>query len=213
MKGRGFLVVVMMTGLATLLLGVGLLRGQPAQATDQAQPPPASEPGGLGLRLDTAWSLAEEAARGWASDAQLVDLSATWAGADEQALLEGPRAWTLVFYSPGRSAVLYVAAGPGRARPVREAQVHTSLPTVDTPAGPIGPEEAVMVFLGRGGRAFLEEHPGATVHLRLGSRGGQGAKWILLAIDPEQGSQFGLSVDATTGEVRFATDLSDGGGA
>jgi hypothetical protein len=202
---------MVLSGLATLLLGIGLLGGPPLQATGQVQPPPASAPDGSGLRLDTARSLAEEAAQAWAVDARLVDVSATWTRADERVLLEGPRAWTLVFYSPERSAILYVAAGPGRARQGREARVHSPPPVADIPTGLIGPEEAVMVFLERGGRAFLEEHPGATVHLSL-EGGEEGTFWALIAVDPGRGDRYGLTVDAATGQIRFTVDPSNGGG-
>lgn len=177
--------------------------GQPVQ-------PPAFFPVGLTANEESARAQAGRAAQEWASDAQLADVSALWNRPDERSLLEEPPAWTFVYYSPRRAALLFVSADSWSARVGREVAIGQPLPAIDLQRSTLGPGEAAMIFLESGGRSFLADHPGVPVRLFLTAGESGEPVWTFLALDLAGGAPFGVSVNAVSGEATVVNATTGG---
>jgi hypothetical protein len=153
------------------------------------------------VELWDAYGQARAAVRAQAEDAQLVSASTQWQTANERTLLGGAHNWTFVFHSPASRSSFDVAADAGTAQVVNETGVEIAPETMDEGAWQAGPQDALLVFLAAGGRAFLAKHPQAMVDLHLGRDDAGRMVWTVVALDPGDRSLLSVLVDAETNEI------------
>lgn len=187
--GVGYLVLM-----AYLLWG-RLLNGTAGETAVALPPAPAL------VDLWDAYAQARGAAQAQAADAQLVSASTQWQTVDEEALLAGNSDWSFVFYSPERGRSLDLVVSAGGAQVVNQTQVWMAPRGMVEGAWRAGPEDALLVFLAYGGRAFLDEHPLAVVDLHLAAGDEGEPVWAIVALDPEGRGLLSLLVDAETRQV------------
>lgn len=193
MKTRRVLIVLLVATLGvTGVMAVWAWTARPGAVspTVPAGPSPAVP------TAEEALSLAQEAARGWQGDAQLVGVSASWSRARRETLLAGPTGWSFVFYSPAAGEVRYVGVDGGGATLGRQFPAPTPPETLEGWRFPAA--DALLVFLASGGERYLRERPGAAVHIHLGAESGR-AVWTVLAVEGTQ-EPFFVCLDALTGE-------------
>jgi len=194
------------------LIGMGIgyliLLGYMLQSRNTAFTPEkmaSPEPTRVLIELWDAYEQARVVAQQQAEDAQLVSASTQWQGAEERALLEGAGDWAFVFYSPARGVSLDVVVSAGAARIVNQTRVWNDPNTMAEGAWQTGPRDAMLIFLARGGRAFLDEHPQAVVNLRLSENEQGDAVWdvVALALASEEHNRrlFSMQVNAKTNHV------------
>ncbi len=206
---RKFWLTFLIIGASVVLLVGGVLLLP--KATNTSDPPampsplaPVFFPSALAADMNSARAQAEILAEEWSGDAQLLDVSASWRGANGETLLQGPRSWNLLFYSAARAALLYVTADSWNAQQVRETTARQSIVPLDMAVVEIDAGEAAMLFLAAEGQSFLQAHSDATVHLFLSARENQNPLWSIIALAPG-GEPVGLSIDAVTGSTMPVT--------
>jgi hypothetical protein len=160
---------------------------------------PTATPGSV--ELWKAYEQARQAAEERWPDATLVSASTQWQRADEQALLAGAVDWSFVFYSPEKRSTLDVVCAPGSVQVVKETRAWVAPGALDEGNWRAGPRDALLAFLAYGGRAFLTQHPEAVVGLNLGPDEENSPVWAVVALDGDDGSVLGVSVDAETGSI------------
>lgn len=125
-----------------------------------------------------------------------LSASAQWQAATEEALLGGPAQWSFKFYAPESSRVLDVVVTREAARVAKRTHVSNARATLAEGAWLDGPRDPLLVFLARGGRDFLEQHPQAVVTLHLAAGEGPGPRWDVAAVALGDRSVIALRIDA-----------------
>jgi len=187
-------------GIGYLLLLGYLVWGNafsPIAAATIASPTPTR----MLVDLWDAYRQARAAAQAQAEDAQLVSASTQWQAVSEETLLDGANNWSFVFYSPANSSSLDAVVNAGTARVVNQTRVWVTPRALAEGGWQSGPQDALLVFLACGGRAFLDEHPQAMVDLHLAEDDEGGVVWTIVALDPKDRSVLSLLVDAESGQV------------
>lgn len=140
---------------------------------------------------------AEPIARQWAADARLVSLSAIWdAGRPFQ---DGEGDWSLLYYSPTKSATALVSVHDGRAALVG---VHGRTQSITLPqenGWQIDSPTAIDRMRAAGGDEFLRSQPDAIVSLSLDLS--QDAVWSVRLIDQMSRRAFAVRVSIDSGEI------------
>ena len=153
------------------------------------------------VELWKAYERARQAAEDRWPDAALVSASTQWQRADEQVLLAGAVDWSFVFYSTEKRSTLDVVCGPGSVQVVKETRAWVAPGALDEGKWRTGPRDALLAFLAYGGRSFLAQHPEAVVGLNLGPHEQNRPVWAVVALDGDDGSVLGVSVDVETGAI------------
>ncbi len=189
------------------LVAIVVLRGRgqtPPAAAEPASTPtvaPLYTPPASDVTAKSLYPLAEEKARGWREDAQLVSARGTW----EQTavnLVGQPVQWEYRFYSDTSKLLYFVivtpdgqVAGTQHVRPVYRppALLPVASWQVDSPA-------ALTNWLNAGGGTFLGSRPGVQVAAQLSVRqAGASAQWTVVGYDPKkEDDHFAATVDAQT---------------
>ncbi len=159
---------------------------------------------GLAPRMPLAEAArrAEERARAWASDAELVWVKGSWRPQEHQNTEQPPIAWTLHYYSPSRRETASVTV-KGENLFWIPPRATTTQPAPLAPFPPAhGIEVAWMGFRAAGGNDFLRAHPSALVQYRL-QRSGEGLVWIVLAYEGEHSLE--VRTDANSGKLLSPT--------
>ncbi len=185
--GLGLLVAVTYGALAILLVNSSFTRA-------------ADSPG---FTAREALPAAEEAARAWQSDAQLVSVNASWRGLPPDELISEEVNWSYTFFSPqARSARIWSVTPQGAAAAdTIDASPNTRV--LDYAAWKVDSPQVLTTFLEYGGRRFLEENPEATVSLRLGpTEDGDSSIWLAFGLSSSNRATLTVQVDPASGEVR-----------
>jgi hypothetical protein len=185
----GMAVVVVYGILAILLVGV---------------PGRSASPGGLTAK--DAYPLALEKAQTWQTDAQLVSATASWRDLTAEQLLEEDASWGFTFFSPQSRQIKIISVTEAGAQGVESINVPPTLRVLDVTSWQVDSPQVLGLFLDRGGRDFLAQHPEATVSLRLGlEEGGEGLVWLAFGIDNTDRSTMTLQIDGNSGNVMSPT--------
>jgi hypothetical protein len=196
----GVVLVLVYGTLAVLVVGFSG-RGLP-----QSSPPTDSGLTDVPLTAKEAYALALSEARSWQNDAQLVSATASWAnvGSEEQLLQDV--AWGFTFLSAQSAETQIISVTRLGAERVREMRSSSAVRTADVASWQVDSPEVVSLFLEHGGRDFVNQHPGATISLRLGPEE-ENARlvWLAIGIHSVDKSTMVLEVDASTGEVLDGT--------
>jgi hypothetical protein len=195
----GVMLIAVYGALAVLIVGFSGPRA--------AETAPTTESGvGEGpLTAREAYALASSEAQNWREDAQLVNATASWAnvGSEEQLLRDV--AWGFTFFSPQSAETQIFSVTRMGAERAREMRGTSTAGMADVASWQVDSPEVVNLFLNHGGSDFLNQHPGATITLRLGpEQDGSRLVWLAMGIQSADKATFVLQVDAGTGEVLSA---------
>jgi hypothetical protein len=156
-----------------------------------------------GFSARDALPAAEEAARAWQSDAQLVSANASWRGLPPDELLTAEVSWSYTFFSPQARTVRVWSVTPQGAAAAETITANPNTRVLDFATWKVDSPQVLTTFLDHGGRGFLEENPEATVNLRLGpSEEGESSIWLAFGLSSSNRSTLTVQVDPTSGEVR-----------
>lgn len=152
-----------------------------------------------------AYQRAEMAARASGPDVKAVSASTQWQAATEDALLAGADQWSFGFYGVKDKKAIDVVVTPGSARLANQTRVWDAPLTLSEGAWQQGPRDALLVFLARGGREFLQKHQQAVVSMHLANSEEAGPLWDVAAVTTGDRSLVAVRIDAETLEVLSAT--------
>lgn len=155
----------------------------------------------VGFTAKTAYPLAEEAAKGWREDAQLLSATAAWGEATEKELASGKTSWGFYFLSPLARQIKAFSVSGESATGTKTFDLTSTPQGIDLSRWQVDSPEAIKIFLDQGGRDFLARYPGAAVHLRLAAQEDGRLVWTASGLSSQDKSTFSLEIDATTGEV------------
>jgi hypothetical protein len=179
-----------------------LIIGFSGSGSPQSSPPTDSGPTEVPLTGREAYALAASEARNWQDDAQLVSATASWANVASEEQLAEDVAWGFTFLSAQSAETQIVSVTRVGAERAREMRSTSTMRTADVASWQVDSPEVVNLLLEHGGRDFLNQHPGATISLRLGpEEESSRLVWLAIGIQSADKSTMVLKVDASTGEV------------
>jgi hypothetical protein len=144
---------------------------------------------------------ADQAARTWQGDAQLVSATATW-GFAEIDDLSAPVDWTYQFFSPDTQQLYVVNVGEDRATPLVGSLSPYKLPTIAPGRWRADSHEALSAWLNEGGASFLDSHSVVDVNARVRQVEQGRIEWSVVGVARDQNEQHVVVMDAETGSVR-----------
>jgi hypothetical protein len=191
----GVLVVAVYGTLAVLIMAMS--------GTDSAaeEPPP-----GPAVTARDTYPAAVSEAQSWQSESQLVSATASWSNVRGGEDLREAPAWGFTFLSPQTRKIRVVSVTPDGAEHVQTADAGPRTRGVEVSAWQVDSSEVVEIFLNNGGSGFLDQHPGATVSLRVGlEEDSDRLVWYAMGIHSAERATLVIAVDATTGELLSTT--------
>lgn len=172
-----------------------------AQRADDIAPTPAYD----GRSAIVAYAQARNAALAWQPDAQIVTAQATWPqGATVEQLRQGQESWGFTFYSPVAEKIGIFSVIEDKAQFVSEGDHEQTEPLLSASGWNLDSEEAVEIFLTRGGNRFLAEGGVATLTMALMANDiGENGRlvWQISLFSLQTGNAFTMYLDATSGEI------------
>ena len=153
-----------------------------------------------------AYPAALSEAQNWQTDAQLVSVTASWANVSSETDLIEEAPWGFTFFSPQTRLVAVVSVSAHGAAVAQTSSATAKTRPFEPAAWQVDSTDVLKLFLNNGGRAFVTEHPGATVSLRGGLEE-SGARLVWYAIGLHSGDRATLvvAIDATSGDVLSVT--------
>ena len=166
----------------------------------QSRRPAASSPE-TAFTAQTAYPLAEGAAKDWRDDAYLLSATAAWSQATEKGLREGKTSWAFYFLSPlARQIRVFSVTAEGVAG--TRTMDALSVPSgIDPSRWQVDNPEVIRLFLEQGGQGFMEQHPDASLHLRLAADEDGRLVWMASSLSSGSKENLSVKIDAQTGEV------------
>jgi len=166
---------------------------------------PTSHPGNAAVVVENlprmtaknAHQVAEPIALKWASDAQLISLSATWDRG--QVFQSGEGDWSLLYYSQANNATASISVYDGQATMIA---AHGISRVIDIPPGSkwhIDSETAIDLLEAAGGNEFLRAQPDATVTMSLDFT--RDTTWRVRFIDQMSRRVFSAMVSIDEGQI------------
>lgn len=153
-----------------------------------------------------AYPAAFTAAENWQADAQLVSATASWPDVTSEEDLDRAVAWGYTFLSPQTRQIQVVSVSPQGTEAVQTVNAGPKTRSTDVTSWQVDSEEVLRLFLDNGGRDFLEQHPGATVTLRVAlEEDAERLVWYAMGIYSPDRATLVVSVDASTGELLGVT--------
>jgi hypothetical protein len=154
-----------------------------------------------GFTAQEALPSAQEAARAWQEDAQLMSANASWRGLPPDELLDEEVSWAFVYFSPGARSLRVFQVTPDGAEEAETMDANPHTRVVDTGSWLVDSPDVLNAFLNQGGRDFLHENPEATITLRLGStEDGDSPVWLAVGISSEDKETIVVQIDPVNGE-------------
>jgi hypothetical protein len=143
---------------------------------------------------------ADQAARSWQEDAQLVSASTSWpfVRLDD---LSMPVDWTFQFFSPSTHKLYVVHTSESQVVPIREALSPYTLPTVSVGEWHVDSHQALGTWLDQGGGRFLDRYPVVDISARLRVTEGGRSEWSVVGIVKGSQTVHVVQVDAQSGSV------------
>ena len=192
----GAMLIAVYGTLAILIIGFS------GNAPPGSTPTSDSSTGEGPLTAREAYALALSEARNWQDDAQLVSATASWANVGSEEQLAEDVAWGFTFLSGQSAETQILSVTRVGAERVREMRSTSAMRAADVASWQVDSPQALALFLEHGGRDFLNQHPGATISLRLGpEEESSRLVWLAMGIQSADKSTMVLEVDASTGEV------------
>jgi hypothetical protein len=193
-------------GLAVLVVVVFAILSQvisrsPAQTAAQTAPPvqvhslPEISQSARGF-----YPRADQAARSWQGDAQLVSATASWSFAQLDDFSR-PVDWTFQFYSPGTHQLYVVSVGEEQVLPVTGMLSPYELPAVTMDNWRVDSHRALSAWLSYGGAAFIRGYSVVDVSARLRHSQDGRLEWSVVGVVRDSQTVHLVRVDATSGQV------------
>lgn len=155
---------------------------------------------------------ADQAARTWQADAQLVSATATWGFAEIDDLSQ-PVDWTYQFYSPETQQLYVVNVSESRATPLVGSLSPYKLPTIAPGRWRADSYEALSAWLNEGGAAFLNNHSVVDVNARIRQVEDGRVEWSVVGVARDQDDHHVVVMDAETGSLGGAARVAPPGPA
>ncbi len=149
------------------------------------------------------YPLAEEKAKGWREDAQLVSCSGTWTQTALN-LVGRPVQWTYRFYSAQAKTLYFVTVTPdGRVAGTQHLrQVYQPPPILPVEIWEVDSPAALTNWLNYGGGQFLGNNPGIDVIAQLSVRtAGADPEWTIVGFNNKNEEFFTATVNAVTAQT------------
>ena len=145
----------------------------------------------------TAYDLARPVTLRWAKDSLLLSVSGTWDSGSN--VLDGEGDWSLLFYSPSKSAIALVSVTEGSATVVNTHGVMKQPRAQSAELWRLDSPEVVNVLRSNGGDDFLQAQPQAGLVLSLNLVGE--TTWRARLINQETRRILEVQLDADDGEL------------
>jgi hypothetical protein len=142
---------------------------------------------------------ADQAARSWQGDAQLVSTTASWSFARIDDFSK-PVDWTFQFYSPGTRQLYVVNVNETSVSPITGALSPYELPTVSMERWRIDSHEALGTWLDYGGASFMNQYSVVNVSARLRHAEDGRLEWSVVGVVDSQ-TFHQVRIDAANGQV------------
>ena len=192
----GVILVLVYGILAILIVGVS------GSGSPDSTPTSESGTGEGPLTAREAYALAVSEAQNWRQDAHLVNATASWVNVASEEQLAEDVAWGFTFLSAQSREAKIVSVTRLGAESARDMPSTAAMRTADVTLWDVDSPEVVSLLLDHGGRDFLNQHPGATISLRLGpEEESSRLVWLAIGLQSADKSTMVLEVDASTGEV------------
>jgi len=182
-----------------LLIVVGLLVYSQWGRTAGLAPP--SGLAAYGVTARQALAPAAELAAQWQKDAGLAAASCTRPAAGMQP--QGEVEWAFQFFSPSTQRLALIMVTGGEPLMVRESLSPYAMPTFSTGQWPVDSDQALQVWLDRGGNIVVERRPDVdlAMQLRMSDEEGEYPVWVVAGVVAGGESVFIVTVNATNGMV------------
>lgn len=192
----GVIVVLVYGTLAILIIGVS------GSGSPESTPTSRSGAGEGPLTAREAYALAVSEAQNWREDAQLENATASWLDVASEEQLAADVAWGFTFLSAQSREAKILSVTRLGAESARDMPSTAAMRAADVALWDVDSPEVLSLLLEHGGRDFLNQHPGATISLRLGpEEDSSRLVWLAIGIQSADRSTMVLEVDASTGEV------------
>jgi hypothetical protein len=145
---------------------------------------------------------AEELARAWQGDAQLIGVVATWARPTETDLMTKQPTWAFYFHSGGTGEMYLVTADESGVQGAPDTTAGFAPVPIAPGQWKVDSSEALVRFLENGGREFLRDQFVTTAQVRLSASLSPGkVVWMVAALSSTRRTAMSVLIDATTGTV------------
>lgn len=151
-----------------------------------------------------AFAAANENARAWQADAQLVEARATWPqGVTRDDILTGAAIWDFTFYSPQQNRIASVQVIENVATLVGQNDAQNPVTPLSSTAWQIDSAEAITILLEQaGGDQFLRTQGVSILNMNLSTVTQSGRiEWLISLFSSQTGQSLTIRVDATSGEI------------
>lgn len=191
-----------------LIIIVGLLvmwwHAPAAPAQQVVQQPPPGAAGRDRNTAQTAFQIAEPAAREWSADAQLLAANASW---PQQGWQMGAGNWTLTFYSAGKGATSLIRVSGNEAQLVNVNSASRQYQPASTDNWRIDSPDLINRLLATAAENEYGQIDAGSLLLSLHTN--QGLQWEAIILElPGGGLQ--ITVDAATGQALNVRRIIDG---
>ena len=198
--------IAILWGLAVLVvivfavLGRITSRSQPESVSVTAPPARVHHLPDIPQSAKKLYVWADQAARTWKGDAELVSTATSWPFARVEDLSK-PVDWTFQFFSPSTQHLYAVTVRDTQATPFREGLSPYSLPTISIEDWQIDSHQALGIWLDYGGAMFLTSHSVVDISARLRYSEQERLVWIVAGLVRGSQTVYVVAVDAQSGEV------------
>lgn len=145
---------------------------------------------------------AEELARAWQGDAQLIGVVATWVRPTETDLMAKQPTWAFYFHSEKTGEMYLATSGESGMRGAPDTTAGLAPVPITSGEWKVDSSEALVKFLESGGREFMNDQFVTTAQLRLSASLSPGkVVWMVAGLSSTRRTAMSVLVDATTGTV------------
>jgi hypothetical protein len=201
-KRMVILVIIALTTVAAYAAAAALVSGNQAAreapaVTRMVQLPPNAATTALEL-----YPQAEEQARAWQEDAQLIGAVASWVRPSDTGLLTVQPTWAFYFHSGETDGVYLVTADESGMQGAPDTTSGFEPVPIPLEEWRVDSSEALVTFLDRGGRDFMRDQFVTTAQARLSASLTPGkVVWMVAALSSTRRTAMSVVIDATTGAV------------
>lgn len=139
---------------------------------------------------------AEQFAKTWQSDAVLSSVSAGWNLARLSDLAQ-PTNWTFQFFSASTQKIYVVSVNESQVSVVREGLSPYPLSPISVNNWKMDSDEALNLWLNRGGHTFLEAYPQNDISIRLRPSSDCPMEWVVVGLSRSDEHVQMTRLDAT----------------
>lgn len=157
----------------------------------------------IGQTAQAGVNLAQDRARIWQADAQLLRVSATWPeGIELEKMLSGREGWSYTYYSPTARTTAVVTVADDAVNFIPGREIDATVNPLDAASWLIDSNIAASIFFGNGGLDLAQEIADPTLIMNLSFITDETqAEWLISLFSEQRGTTFSMRVDANTGDI------------